>query len=305
MEILTSIEQEKSKPCVLVLGNFDGVHLAHRMLITQARQIAREKRLELSALIFKPHPAQILFPQRPLQRLTSCGDQYAFLRDLGVDKIYQLPFNRRMADMSQESFVTGILLPLKVRQAVVGFNYTFGAKGAGNIDDLTRLGQKFGFSVHVLPAQVKDGMVISSTNIRRAISEGRIGEAESLLGYSPCLKGVVVSGERRGRELGFPTANLDIEPEAVMPKNGVYAVWSLIDGEKRAGMMNIGQKPTFHDQYAVTIEIHFIDYAGDLYGKELAVHIVQRIRDERKFSGSGELVEQLSRDREKARQIIQ
>ena len=301
MDILTSIDGKKASPCVVVLGNFDGVHLAHRMLIEEAKKIAAAKGFKLCALIFQPYPAKILFPERSFQLLSTCEDQCALFADLGTDCLYQLPFDHQVANMSKERFVTEFLVPMMVRHVVVGFNYTFGLGGAGTADDLKNLGKKWGFEVTIVPAQRKGDKIISSTNIRKAIMAGEIKEAKSLLGYAPCLRGIVIQGEKRGRILGFPTANLTVSPDTVFHKNGVYAVRSTLNNETWVGMMNIGTKPTFHDHFEKTVEIHFLDYNGDLYGQELVVYIEERLRNEKKFSSVNELIDQLKMDEEKIR----
>jgi len=251
----------------------------------------------LSVLIFEPHPLKVLFPERELKLLSTTEERLLYLETVGVQTVYHLPFTREMANTSPEQFVEKILLPLGVVNVVVGFNYSFGAQGKGNPELIQALGKKHGFGVSVLQAQTIGGRVISSSSIRKALLHGDIRSASSLLGRPPCLRGTVVHGEERGRQLGYPTANILPSEDYLIPKRGVYAVWADLDGKRMSGMMNIGMKPTFHDLYTTMVEVHFFNFSGDLYGSEITVYIVERLRDERKFNGVNELLMQLKKDR--------
>ena len=303
MQVRTSLPTDK-EPCVLALGNFDGVHLGHRRLLEHGLGQAVRLGVGLSVLIFEPHPLKLLFPERELKLLSTTEERLNYLENIGVQTVYHLPFTREMANTSPEQFVEKILLPLGVIHVVVGFNYTFGAQGRGNSELIQTLGKKNGFGVSVLQAQTIGGQVISSSTIRKALLHGDIVLATSLLGRPPCLRGTVEHGEERGRQLGYPTANILPTEDYLIPKRGVYAVFADLDGKRFSGMMNIGMKPTFHDLYATMVEVHFLDYSGDLYGREIRVHIVERLRDERKFNGVNELLMQLKKDRVKAESAL-
>jgi len=303
VQVRTSLPTNK-EPCVLALGNFDGVHLGHRRLLEHGLGQAKRLGVGLSVLIFEPHPLKVLFPERELKLLSTTKERLLYLETIGVQTVYHLPFTREMANTSPEQFVEKILLPLGVIHVVVGFNYSFGAQGRGNPELIRELGKKHGFGVSVLQAQSIGGRVISSSSIRKALLHGDIILASSLLGRPPCLRGTVIHGEERGRQLGYPTANMLPAEDYLIPKRGVYAVWADIDGKRVSGMMNIGMKPTFHDLYITMVEVHFFDFNGDLYGSEILVHIVDRLRDERKFSGINELLMQLKKDRAKAESIL-
>ncbi len=303
MQVRTSLPINK-EPCVLALGNFDGVHLGHRRLLEHGLGQAKRLGVGLSVLIFEPHPLKVLFPERELKLLSTTKERLLYLETIGVQTVYHLPFTREMANTSPEQFVEKILLPLGVIHVVVGFNYSFGAQGRGNPELIQELGKKHGFGVSVLQAQSIGGRVISSSSIRKALLHGDIILASSLLGRPPCLRGTVIHGEERGRQLGYPTANMLPAEDYLIPKRGVYAVWADIEGKRVSGMMNIGMKPTFHDLYITMVEVHFFDFNGDLYGSEILVHIVERLRDERKFSGINELLMQLKKDRAKAESIL-
>ncbi|MHB8075906.1 bifunctional riboflavin kinase/FAD synthetase [Desulfosporosinus fructosivorans] len=303
MQVRTSLPTNK-EPCVLALGNFDGVHLGHRRLLEHGLGQAMRLGVGLSVLIFEPHPLKVLFPERELKLLSTTRERLSYLEAIGVQTVYHLPFTREMANTSPEQFVEKILLPLGVIHVVVGFNYSFGAQGRGNPELIQALGKKHGFGVSVLQAQSIGGRVISSSSIRKALLHGDIILASSLLGRPPCLRGTVIHGEERGRQLGYPTANILPEEDYLIPKRGVYAVWADLNGKRVSGMMNIGMKPTFHDLYTTMVEVHFFDFSGDLYGSEIMVHIVERLRDERKFNGINELLMQLNKDKVKAEQIL-
>ncbi|HZK55776.1 MAG TPA: bifunctional riboflavin kinase/FAD synthetase [Desulfosporosinus sp.] len=303
MQVRTSLPINK-EPCVLALGNFDGVHLGHRRLLEHGLGHAIRLGVELSVLIFEPHPLKVLFPEREIKLLSTIEERLLYLETIGVQTVYFLPFTREMADTSPEQFVEKMLLPLGVVQVVVGFNYSFGAQGSGNTELLQELGKKYGFEVSVLQAQMLGEQVISSSSIRTALLHGDIILASSLLGRLPCLRGTVVHGEERGRQLGYPTANILPSKDYLVPKRGVYAVWAHLDGKRVSGMMNIGRKPTFHTVYANMAEIHFFDFTGDLYGREIKVNIVERLRDERKFEGVNELLMQLKKDSDQAESVL-
>ncbi|CAA7602534.1 FAD synthetase/riboflavin kinase [Acididesulfobacillus acetoxydans] len=292
---------DKAEPSVLALGNFDGVHQGHRRLLAGGLAEARRQGIPLAVLVFYPHPWRVLFPERELKLLTTQQERLRIFAEVGVGIVYLLPFTRQLAEMTPEQFVRDIVLSLNTRHIMVGFNYSFGSKGMGTPADLSLFGERYGFKVSVLQAQAVKGKVISSSAIRRALSAGDISLAREMLGRCPCLCGKVVSGEQRGRQLGFPTANLLVPPGLMWPKRGVYAVRTVFTGRTVYGMMNIGMKPTFHAQYSPTVEVHFIDFEGDLYGKELSVSILERLRDERKFADISELKEQLAQDARRAR----
>ncbi|AFM42421.1 FMN adenylyltransferase, riboflavin kinase [Desulfosporosinus acidiphilus SJ4] len=303
MQVRTSMPIN-NEPCVLALGNFDGVHLGHRRLLEHGLRQAEELGVDLSVLLFEPHPLKVLHPERGIQLLTTNQERLNYFEKIGVDTVFLIPFTREMADTSPEDFVEKILIPLGAVRVVVGFNYSFGAQGKGTPELIQLLGKKHGFGVSVLQAQMLEGRVISSSSIRKALLQGDIPLAFSLLGRSPSLSGTVIHGEERGRLLGFPTANILPAEDLLIPKRGVYAVWSTIDDRCVSGMMNIGMKPTFHDMYGISVEVNYFDYDGDLYGRELTVHIKERLRDERKFNGINELLLQLKTDKMKAESLL-
>lgn len=303
MQVRTSLPAQK-EPCVLALGNFDGVHLGHRRLLEHGLRQAVRLGVEFSVLVFEPHPLKVLFPEREIKLLSTGGERLYYFEEIGVQTVYNIPFTKEMANTSPEAFVENFLLPLGVLYVVVGFNYSFGAGGRGTPELLHTLGKKQGFGVSVFQAQAVAGRVISSSSIRKALRQGDIRLASTLLGRYPCFRGMVVRGDERGRQLGYPTANIFPDENYLIPKRGVYAVWAELQGKPAAGMMNIGTKPTFHAEDMVVVEINFFDFSGDLYGTEIVVHIVDRLRDERKFNGINELLMQLKKDKVQAEALI-
>ncbi|MHB8127244.1 MAG: bifunctional riboflavin kinase/FAD synthetase [Desulfitobacteriaceae bacterium] len=296
MQIRMRLPENNTRSCVIALGNFDGVHLGHRRLLERGLAEARRLEVDFSVLVFDPHPLKVIRAERKIQLLTTNDERLQILQKLGVDLVYLIPFTKLMAETSPRKFVVETLLPLGIIHTVVGFNYSFGAEGQGTPDDLQLLGNEYGFGVSVLQAQSIDGRVISSSSIRKALGQGNINLAQKMLGRVPSLSGIVIKGEHRGHLLGYPTANILPKEDLLIPKYGVYAVWADLDNQRHYGMMNIGRKPTFHETYNSTVEVHFFNYQGDLYGKQLKVHIEAHLRNERKFLGLDELIKQLKRD---------
>lgn len=301
MQIRTRLPENNPGSCIIALGNFDGVHLGHRCLLESALTEARRSEVVMSVLMFDPHPFKVIKPEKNIRLLTTIEQRLEIFKELKVDLVYILPFTKSIAKTSPRKFVVETLLSLGVIHAFVGFNYSFGAKGLGTPDELRLMGKEYGFGVSILQAQTIDGNIISSSSVRRALELGEINLARKMLGRAPRLSGTVIRGEQRGRLLCYPTANVLPEEDLITPKCGVYAIWADFDNKRVCGMMNIGRKPTFHKAYHSTVEVHFFNYQGDLYGKKLNVNIAARLRDERRFSSHDELIKQLERDEVQAR----
>lgn len=286
------------------VGVFDGVHLGHQKIFRRLVDEARRMGLEAVAVTFDPHPLTILSPLRSPKLLCTLDERLAYLVGLGLDRAVVLPFDRYWAELSACDFVSRVLVgELKVKALFEGPNFSFGKGGIGDCRYLETAGREFGFTVEVLDPAVVDGETVSSSRIRRALSAGRIDEANRCLGRPYALSGAVAHGDGRGRELGFPTANLEIDSRRVIPLRGVYAVWAEIPGcyHRLPAVINIGCRPTFPGRPAA-IEVHLIDWSGDLYGRTLAVSFLKRLRDETKFDSPSELGAQLEKDCYQARQ---
>lgn len=304
MKIYKLGQDQNYEPTVIALGNFDGVHLGHQKILKKGLEIAQSLNIELSVLFFDPHPLKVLYPERKLNLLTGREERLILFEEIGVQKVFLLPFTSRFANTSPREFVEKVLLRIGVRHVIVGFNYSFGFQGKGNSESLKKFGQEYGFKVSVIQAQKINDTVISSTEIRKYLLNGEINLAKEMIGRSPKLSGKVVHGDGRGKKLGYPTANIKLEEDLLIPKNGVYAVSSKIDGKIYGGMMNIGFVPTFTDKSEKTIEVNFFDYQGDLYDKDLMISIESRLRSERKFTGREEIIAQLSKDKEQALSLV-
>ncbi len=306
MQIVREIENFKpgAGPIYLALGNFDGLHKGHQKLIKETVTAARNGNGIAAAFVFEPHPIKVLFPERAPKLLVTAQHKAELMEKLGLNLLIYNSFTLAISKCTPEEFVQNILIDkLKTKQTFVGFNYTFGYKGAGTPELLQELGKKHGFEVRVIPPVEVDGQVVSSSLIRKALESGNIKWARVMLGYDPMLEGQVIEGERRGRTIGFPTANLAVSSELNVPGKGVYAARAQIRDGIFQAVVNIGSKPTFHEEYPISIEAHLIDFHDEIYGEKMRLYFIDKIRDERRFSNVEELVGQISKDRDRAKQI--
>ena len=289
---------------VLTLGNFDGVHRGHQAIIAEARAKAEAEGGQVVALTFHPHPLAVLAPDRAPGMIQSLHDRLADLRAEGVAVTIAQRFTRAFASLEPDQFVERFLLPsLELRHVVVGYNVTFGQGRRGTAATLAALGTRLGFAVDTVgPVQTGD-VVVSSSRIRTALGNGDVAKAQALLGRPYRLRGRVVTGERRGRTLGFPTANLHVPPGVLVPAHGVYAVRVHVDGRPHDGVVNVGVRPTF-GELRRTIEAHLLDWSGDLYGRWLVLEIVAHLRGEKRFDGVDALRAAIEADGASARRVL-
>jgi riboflavin kinase/FMN adenylyltransferase len=283
------------KDILLTIGVFDGVHLGHKHLISRLKELARKQGVLSGVITFSQHPREVLSPRTKMPSLTGLEQRIALLQDEGVDIVIPLPFTPQLASLSPKQFLELLKEYLKMKGLVVGPDFALGKDRQGNTSALRRLGQEMDFSVTVVPPMTVDGQVVSSTAIRKALAEGDMKQAQKLLGRPFSLQGRVVAGDKRGTALGFPTANLDIEPGQALPAGGVYACRAHVDGRSYPAMTNIGSRPTFGGGQQI-IEVYLLDYKGGLYGRELAIDIIGRLRDEKKFDTPEQLKEQIAED---------
>ena len=295
--------KEKYPRLAVGLGNFDGIHLGHRRLIDNLVETAR--RMEGTPVIFTfhPHPLAVLQPDQAPPLLLTGRARERMMERLGVEVVLRVPFTREFARLEPGAFIEEVLVgALGVRAVCVGYNYTFGHRGLGTPAMLEEYGRRCGFAVQVVPPVEVDGRPVSSTLIRRLLMAGDVKTAQRYLGYTPFVEGEVVVGERRGNTLGFPTANLEPEPDLLLPANGVYAVRALVEGDSFLGVANVGVKPTFHgENRRRNVEVHLLDFQGDLYGRWMLVRFERRLRAEKRFASPAELVAQIHRDIIRAR----
>lgn len=306
MKIIYGIENYTTeRPLVLGLGNFDGVHRGHQQLINGTIKRAREIHGSSGVLVFDPHPLKVLRPEKAPKLLTTTAQKARIMEDMGLDCMIITPFNLEIAAWSPERFVDEMLVAiLNVEAVFVGYNHTFGHKGRGNPEMLRQLGESRGFEVNVI-APVKVGeQVVSSSLVRSCLQSGDMQKAWLYTGRWPGLEGVVVEGDKRGRSLGFPTANLQTDPDIMLPATGVYAATARVNGNQYEAVVNIGRAPTFLNNHPVTVEAHLLGFNGDLYNRQLALTLYKRLRGERKFAGKEELIAQINKDIEQAKKIL-
>ena len=287
---------------ILTIGTFDGVHIGHQKIIERLNQIKELKNERSVILTFFPHPRRVLDHSQDIRMLTTMEEKIKLLDRFGLDHLIIEPFTREFSRLSALDFVRDILVnKLHIRKLVIGYDHRFGKNREGNFDQLTEYGELYGFDVEMITAQEIQNVSVSSTKIRRAIENGDMHTANTYLGYNYLLTGPVIKGQGIGRKINFPTVNLEIEESyKLIPKNGVYTVRASFDATRVFGIMNIGFRPTVGGT-ARTIEIHLLDYEGDLYGKRLQVEVLHRIRDEKKFRDITELSEEIRKDEMTAR----
>jgi riboflavin kinase/FMN adenylyltransferase len=290
---------------VLALGNFDGLHRGHMKIIERVRRVASERGATAVAMTFDPHPPRVVRPDKAPPLLMTKTQRLEALERAGVDGVAVVRFTPELSRWDPETFVRTVLVEwLHVAEVWVGANFLFGHDRAGNFSSLRGLGSRYGFRAEKIdPVRYKD-FVVSSTRIRRLISEGRVDEASALLGHPYTIDGTVVEGSHRGRDLGFPTANLATGNELI-PPHGVYATTVSLDGVIYPSITNVGIRPTFDDEPRTVIETHLLDVERDLYGRTLRLGFVQRLRDERRFESVDLLKAQVGADLQKARTLFE
>ncbi|MBP2674160.1 MAG: riboflavin biosynthesis protein RibF [Deltaproteobacteria bacterium] len=284
----------------LTIGNFDGVHIAHRELIRRTTEHARELGVPAVVLTFSPHPIRYFTPQARFYEITPIGEKAARMAELGIDFFVVESFDGEVGGMTAEDFARTVLHErMRPRIVTVGYDFNFGRNRTGSPELLARLGRTLGFAVDIVPPLVRGGAIVSSTRIRELLLAGRVREAEELLCRPFKVAGPVIRGSARGRKMGFPTANVQFAQE-LLPLPGVYVVDAEVGGTAYRGVANIGFNPTFGEN-SLGVEAHLFGFDGDLYGREMTVWFRDRIRDERKFQSADELVAQIEKDAEYAR----
>ncbi len=288
-------EVSPEKDMLLTIGVFDGVHLGHKYLISQLTEHARQQHLLSGVVTFRQHPREVLSPRTSLPFLTNLAEKVNLLKKEGVDAVITLSFTQELARISAGQFVGLLKKYLRMRGLLIGPDFVLGRNRGGSPDTLRTLGQDMDFSVIVIPPSKVNGEVVSSTAIRNALADGDMQRVINLIGRPFSLQGRVTTGAGRGLKLGFPTANLEVDPKQALPAEGVYAAWAYIDHKVYQSVTNIRRRPTFGGN-GRTVEVYILDYQGDLYGCELRIDVVERLRGEKRFDSVEELKKQIAED---------
>jgi len=289
----------------LTIGVFDGVHRGHQEIVRQLTAGAHADGAPAVVLTFFPHPAVILGEKNDFKSLTTPEERAALLESLGVDVVITHPFDRALAAQTAEKFMRRVARTLGLRRLLVGYDFALGHGREGNVARLTELGKTLGYEVHTIAPVTNGKETISSTRIRHQIVAGEVTAAAAGLGRYYALTGTVIHGDGRGKKINIPTANLEIPAEKVIPANSVYACWAWVSGEKYLSVTNVGIRPTFTpEEFAPHVETHLLDFDRDLYGQEVKLEFVERLREERKFPSVEALVGQIHSDIARANRIL-
>lgn len=299
------MKNKSSNHTVLTIGTFDGVHIGHQKIIKRLVEISEIKNLTPSLLTFFPHPRMVLQKDANIKLINTIDEKKDILKQFGISNLVIKEFTKEFSRLTAEDFVKNILVDhLKAKHIIIGYDHHFGRNRNANIEDLKQFGKDFDFEVEEISKQDINDVAVSSTKIRAALQEGNIKTANTYLGYNFMLTGKVIDGKKLGQTINYPTANLHIEETyKLIPKHGVYIVKSIIDNITVYGMMNIGHNPTVNGKHQ-TIETHFFDFNKDLYGQNLKIELLQRLRDEQKFNSVEELQSQLHIDKNNALEFI-
>ena len=303
MNVIEDIHPQS--PTVATIGFFDGVHLGHRFLIQQVKVAATQTRWQSSIITFPVHPRQVIQSEFQPQLLSSPEEKIELLASTGVDNCILLPFTRELSQLTAYEFMQLLYDKYKVRMLVIGYDHRFGHNRAETFEDYCRYGRELGIHIMQASAYTQEQDKVSSSAIRRALQTGDIRTATKFLGYHYYLEGTVVDGYKVGRKIGFPTANLRVDfPNKLIPSIGVYAVCVYVNGGKYKGMLNIGYRPTINNGTDLSIEVHILDFQGDIYHQKMRIEFIDFLRPEEKFNSVDELILQMQKDKEDTIRVL-
>jgi riboflavin kinase / FMN adenylyltransferase len=307
MKIYYSLENFPVLNCpVLTLGTFDGVHIGHQKILSHINDMAKSVNGESVLMTFHPHPRAVIFPdQRDIRMISTLDEKIALLEQHGIEHLVVQSFTRDFSMLNHDTFIREYLVKkIGVKKMVIGYDHQFGHDRKGSFAELQSLAPQLGFTVEEIPEQDINDVAVSSTRIRKALFEGRVEDAAGLLGYNYTFSGRVVKGKQLGRKLGFPTANLECpDPLKLVPANGVYAVYVIVNNVKYKGVLSIGTRPTF-DNGARSVEVNIFDFDRDIYGENVKLIFKNYIRSDQKFDSVDALIEQMHRDKARSLELL-
>jgi riboflavin kinase/FMN adenylyltransferase len=291
---------------IITLGTFDGIHVGHRFIIEEVVKKAADLVGRSFLITYHPHPRKVITGQNQIDLLSTPSEKIEIFETLGIENVLIVNFTKKFSQLTPEKFIDKFVVKgIGAKEIVIGYDHHFGKGRDGNKDFLKTMGHKFGFNVTIIPEYKLNNITVSSSIIRHTLLEGDLSNANEYLGRQYAFTGTVIEGDKRGRELGYPTANLKLDDEdKLLPAIGIYAVEVTLKGSKKYGLLSIGKRPTFYDSGDVVPEVYLFDFDDDIYGEELTVSMVERIRGEEKFSSADELIEQMNKDKEVGLEIL-
>jgi len=300
------LEVEHNDNTIITLGTFDGIHLGHKEIIEAVVQKATEFGGRSLLITFSPHPRKVIPGGNNIKLLSTLSEKKKIIETFGMDNLLIIQFTKEFSQQTPEEFVDKYLINgIGVKEIVIGYDHHFGKGRGGDIEILKKKGKEIGFGVTAVPEYKIDDIIVSSTKIRKALIAGDILSANKMLGCYYSFEGLVVPGDKRGRELGFPTANLLVENEdKLLPATGIYAAECIVEEKKHNALLSIGSRPTFHEAGEIIPEVYIIDFNKQIYNQSVRVNVVDRIRGEEKFSSAEELVKQMKNDKETGLKIL-
>lgn len=307
MKVYKEISKVENKGnAVVTVGSFDGLHLGHFKILDEVKRVAKEINGNSFVVTFDPHPRSVISANFDLRILTSLADKKEILESAGIENLFVINFTHEFSQLTSDEFIKRFIVEkLGASHMVIGHDHKFGKDRLGDADKLREVGKLNNFDITDVPAESLNGEIISSTKIRFALSDGNIEKANLFLGRNYSISGEIVVGSQRGRTLGFPTANIQMdEPHKAVPKRGVYIVECFVENEKHFGIMNIGLRPTFEDKHELILEAHLLNFNRDIYGRVMKVNFLKRLRDEVKFESKEALIHQIEVDKQLAIDVI-